>query len=44
MTVFNAGGNNYRVVARVLYEYGRVYVKMVLTHSEYSKGRWKERL
>lgn len=44
MTVFNVGGNNYRVIARVIYEYNRVYVKMVLTHAEYSKDRWKELL
>ena len=44
MMVFDVGGNNYRVVARVLLEYGRVYVKLVLTHAEYSKERWKEML
>jgi len=44
MTVFNLGGNNYRLVARVLYEYRRVYVRQVLTHAEYSKNRWKESL
>ena len=44
MTVFNVGGNNYRIVARVLYDYGRVYIKTVLTHVEYDRGRWKEQL
>lgn len=44
LVVFNVGGNAYRVVARVLCEYGRVYVKRVMTHAEYSKDRWKEAL
>ena len=44
MMVFNVGGNNYRVVASVLFEYGRVYIKMVLTHAQYSRERWKEML
>ena len=44
MTVFNVGGNNYRVVTRVIYEYRRLYIKRVMTHGEYSKGRWKDQL
>src|ERR1041385_267322 len=38
--VFNVGGNDYRLVAHVLCEFGRVYVLKVMTHAEYSKGRW----
>ena len=41
MVVFNVGGNNYRVVTRALFEFGRVYIKRVMTHAEYGKGRWK---
>lgn len=41
LVVFNVGGNAYRVAARVLMEYGRVYIKRVMTHAEYSRGRWK---
>ncbi len=44
MTVFNVGGNNYRVVTRIIYEYRRLYVKRVMTHDEYSKGHWKDQL
>ncbi len=44
LVVFNVGGNDYRVAARVLFEFGRVYVKRVMTHAEYSKERWKEGL
>lgn len=44
MTVINVGGNNFRVVTRIIYEYRRLYVKRVMTHDEYSKGRWKDQL
>lgn len=41
LTVFNIGGNNYRLIARVEYERQEVYLRHFLTHSEYDKGRWK---
>lgn len=44
LVVFNIGGNAYRIAARVLLEYGRVYIKRVMTHAEYTRGRWKESL
>lgn len=34
-TVFNIGGNKYRVVVDMRYDLGRVYVPHVLTHEEY---------
>ncbi|MBF0484825.1 MAG: type II toxin-antitoxin system HigB family toxin [Candidatus Omnitrophica bacterium] len=39
--VFNIGGNKYRLVAVIHFNYGRVYVRHVLTHQEYDKGGWK---
>ena len=39
--VFNIGGNNYRVIARVEFKVHKVFVRYVLTHAEYSKGGWK---
>ena len=42
-TVFNIGGNKYRLITRVDYERKRVYIREVLTHAEYSRGRWKRR-
>jgi mRNA interferase HigB len=36
-TVFNIGGNKYRLVVDVRYDLGRVYVREVLTHEEYSR-------
>lgn len=41
LTVFNIGGNKYRLIAAILYEVGRVYVRAVLTHKDYDRGRWK---
>lgn len=31
-TVFNVGGNNYRVIAAVHYQGAKVYIREVLTH------------
>ena len=41
-TVFNIKGNACRLITRILYRYGRVYVRHVLTHAEYDKGDWKK--
>jgi mRNA interferase HigB len=42
LVIFNVRGNRYRLVARFVYEKRRVYVRRVLTHSEYDRGDWKE--
>jgi mRNA interferase HigB len=42
LTVFNVGGNKYRLIARVRYDYQLINVRAVLTHAEYDKGEWKE--
>ena len=34
-TIFNIGGNKYRIVAHVSYTYQRVLIKFVGTHAEY---------
>ena len=41
-TVFNIAGNKYRLVTAVIYSIKRVYVRNLLTHSEYSRGAWKK--
>ena len=41
LTVFDVGGNKYRLVAFVHYRQRAVYIKRVLTHKEYDKGAWK---
>jgi mRNA interferase HigB len=42
LTVFNVGGNKYRVIAFVHYRRRAVYIKDVLTHREYDKGAWQQ--
>jgi mRNA interferase HigB len=42
LTVFNVGGNKVRVIAAIHYNRKRIYIRAVLTHDEYDKGRWKE--
>ena len=41
LTVFNIGGNKYRLIASIHFNRGKVYVRHVLTHSEYNRGAWK---
>ena len=36
-TVFNIHGNRYRLVVDVRYDLGRVYIRDVLTHEEYTR-------
>jgi mRNA interferase HigB len=40
-TVFNIGGNKYRLIARVNYRTQRVFVLSIMKHAEYAKGEWK---
>lgn len=39
--VFNIGGNKYRLIAYVVFPAKRIYIRHILTHSEYDKGDWK---
>lgn len=34
-TIFNIGGNNYRIVVVARYKFKKVYVQKVMTHREY---------
>jgi len=36
-TVFNIGGNKYRLVVDMRYDLGRIYVRHVLTHEGYDR-------
>lgn len=40
-TVFNIGGNKYRLIVKIEYKLQTVYIKHVLTHAEYDKEEWK---
>jgi len=40
-TVFNIGGNKYRLVSVIKYRWQIVYIRRILTHAEYDEGKWK---
>lgn len=40
-TVFDIGGNKYRLVAVIHYNRRKIYIRHVLTHEEYDLGHWK---
>lgn len=44
LTVFDIGGNKYRLIAHIHFNRGKVYVRNVLTHADYDKGDWKKDL
>ncbi len=41
-TVFNIGGNKFRLIVVIHLNRGKVYVRHVLTHEEYDRGAWKD--
>lgn len=41
-TIFDIGGNKYRIIALVDYARQTVLVTHVLTHAEYDKAKWKK--
>jgi mRNA interferase HigB len=41
LTVFNVGGNKYRLIAYIDYEYRKIFIRAVLTHTEYDTDKWK---
>jgi mRNA interferase HigB len=41
LTVFNVGGNKYRLIAFVHYRRQIVFIKHILTHERYDEGKWK---
>lgn len=40
--IFDIGGNNFRLIANINYEIGVVSIKVVMTHAEYDKDKWKK--
>ena len=40
--VFNIAGNKYRLIAAVKYQSQIVYIRHILTHIDYGKGKWKQ--
>ena len=42
LTVFNIGGNKIRLIAAIHFNTQCLYIRHVLTHKEYDKGKWKK--
>jgi len=42
LIVFNISGNHYRLITKIVFPKGRVYIRAVLTHAEYDKNIWKK--
>ena len=41
-TVFDVGGNKFRLIAVIHYNRNKVYVRHVLTHADYDRNKWKD--
>ncbi|MDQ2747268.1 MAG: type II toxin-antitoxin system HigB family toxin [Acidobacteriota bacterium] len=39
--IFDVGGDNYRLIAKVRYQKKKVFVRFILSHSEYDNDKWK---
>jgi len=40
-TVFDIGGNKWRLITSVHYATGKIYIRAVLTHEQYDQDKWK---
>ena len=40
-TVFNIGGNKYRLITVIHYNVQKVFVRAILTHADYDRDNWK---
>jgi mRNA interferase HigB len=41
-TVFNIKGNEYRLISLIFHRSKKIFIRDVITHAEYDKGRWKK--
>ncbi len=39
--IFDIGGNKFRLITKIRYKQKRIYIRFVLTHSDYDKDLWK---
>lgn len=39
--VFNVAGSKYRLIAEVVFERGKVFIRHILTHAEYDEKSWR---
>ena len=44
LIVFNASGNNYRLITALHFNRAKLYILRFMTHAEYDKGFWKDQL
>ena len=40
--VFDIGGNKLRLIASIYFNRQKVYIREILAHTEYDKGKWKK--
>lgn len=41
-TVFDIGGNKYRLITYIDYVKNKIFIRHVLTHAEYDREQWKK--
>jgi mRNA interferase HigB len=41
-TIFDVGGNKYRIIGKVAYRIKIVFIRFVLTHEEYDEKKWQD--
>ena len=42
-TLFDVGGNRYRIAAVIHYDKQRMYIRQVMTHAEYDRNDWRNK-
>ena len=42
-TIFNIGGNQFRLAVYINYRTGKVFIRRLMTHEQYSREDWKKR-
>ncbi len=40
-TIFDVGGNKYRIIGKIAYRQKIVFIRFVLTHKEYDGKKWQ---
>ncbi len=40
-TVFNIGGNKFRLIAAIHYNRKKLYIRHILTHADYDRNTWR---
>lgn len=42
LIVFNISGNKFRLITAIHFNRQKIYIRNIMTHAEYDKGKWKE--